>query len=46
MTEAVKLKLPSRLSRVADSISISAGELVRVGTFPEGGLAESPGKTW
>src|ERR1043166_2759920 len=39
-------RLPSALSLVAESISTSAGELVRVGTFPDGGNAESPGKTW
>ena len=32
-------------SRVAASISTSAGEFIRDGTFPEGGLAESVGKT-
>ena len=42
---AEKLRLPSALSRVAESISTSAGELVRFGTLPDGGFAESPGKT-
>jgi hypothetical protein len=42
---AEKLRLPSALSRVAESISTSAGELVRVGTFPDTGIPESPGTT-
>jgi len=40
-----KVRLPSALSRVAESISTSPGELVRVRTLPDGGFAESPGKT-
>ena len=42
---AEKVRLPSALSRVAKSISTSAGELVRVGTFPDGGFTESREKT-
>ena len=42
---AVTVRLPSLLSRVAESISTSAGEFVRVRTLPDGGNAESPGKT-
>src|SRR5439155_11457876 len=41
---AVKARLPSALSRVAESISTSAGELVRFGTFPAGGNAGQKGK--
>ena len=43
---AVKVRVPARNSRVAAAISTSAGEPDRVGTFPEGGLAESFGKRW
>ena len=41
----MKLREPSRLSRVAGPISTSAGEFIRVRTFPEGGFVESTGKT-
>src|SRR6266704_974453 len=34
---AEKVRLPLALSRVAESISTSAGEFVRVTTFPDGG---------
>ena len=43
-SEAVKLREPARLSRVAGAISLSEGEFIRVKTFPEGG-PESFGKT-
>jgi hypothetical protein len=36
-----KLSDPARESRVAAAISLSAGELVRETTFPDGGNAES-----
>src|SRR6266567_581238 len=39
-------RVPELLARVAESISTSEGELFREGTLPEGGLAESRGKTW
>src|SRR6266545_1293608 len=45
-TPAENVRLPELLARVAESISTSAGELAREGTLPEGGLAESRGKTW
>ena len=41
---AEKVRLPSALSRVAESISTSAGELVRVRTFPEGGFDRVTGE--
>jgi len=41
----LKLREPAALSRVADAISTSAGELTRLRTLPEGGFAESPRKT-
>ena len=40
-----KLSDPARESRVAAAISLSAGELVLETTFPDGGNAESVGKT-
>jgi hypothetical protein len=40
-----KLSDPARESRVAAAISLSAGELVLDTTFPDGGNAESVGKT-
>ena len=40
-----KLSDPARESRVAAAISLSAGELVLEITFPDGGNAESVGKT-
>ena len=38
--------VPALPARVAVSISTSEGELLREGTFPEGGSIESRGKTW
>src|SRR5437868_3504904 len=43
---AENVRVPEALARVAVSISTSEGELAREGTLPEGGLAESRGKTW
>ena len=37
---AVKCRVPAIPSRVAEAISTSAGELTRVGTFPDGGFTE------
>src|SRR4029453_16973963 len=41
----VKLRLPSLLSLVAESISLSAGEFIRVGTVIVRTVLESTGKT-
>ena len=43
--DAVKLREPPTPFRVALAISLSAGELTRVITFPDGGFVESAGKT-
>ena len=46
LSAAAQLKeAAAELSRVAEAISTSAGELVRFGTFPDGGISESAGKT-
>jgi len=39
------VRVPEFQARVAVSISTSEGELARAGTLPDGGLAESSGKT-
>ena len=40
------VRVPEFPARVAVPISTSEGELAREGTLPEGGMAESSGKTW
>ena len=42
---ALNLSVPELPSRVAALISTSAGEFIREGTLPDGGLTESAGKT-